>query len=339
MAERVRHRRALAAGQDFEETLPVWDLNVDRVRRYVLVFLGASVLNVAILAVATYKGVEVMESVSFCGTTCHTVMNPEYTTYQRSPHARVACVECHIGSGADWFVKSKLSGTWQVISVAFDLYERPIPVPVHNLRPARETCEQCHWPSKFVGDRLKVITHYDDDVANTEKKTVLLLRVGGVHGRDAARESTGTWTPTRDPLPARREAGDDLRGRAGGRTARDAVRRPAAPRRSAAAAWRIMDCIDCHNRPSHVYRLARDELDAAIREGSIDPALPLRPARGPEPARASLREPRRAPGRDPRRPPVVLPASTPTPSRPSARTVQAAGKALATSTAGTSSPT
>ena len=91
-------------------------------------------------------------SVTFCGRTCHSVMRPEYTAYELSPHARVACVECHIGPGADWFVKSKLDGAWQLVSVAFDLYPRPVPTPLHDLRPARDTCEQCHWPTKFVGD-------------------------------------------------------------------------------------------------------------------------------------------------------------------------------------------
>ena len=124
-----------------------------------------------------------MESTEFCGTACHTVMEPEYTTYKRSPHARVRCVECHIGEGADWFVKSKLSGSWQLVSVTFDLYQRPIGVPVHNLRPARETCEQCHWPNKFVGDRFKVITHFAEDEANTETKTVLVVKVGRPPGR------------------------------------------------------------------------------------------------------------------------------------------------------------
>ena len=133
--ERVRHRRALAAGAAADDALPVWDLNVDRVRRNVLVFLLLSVVNVVILAMSTYKGVEVMDSTPFCGAACHCVMEPEYTTYQRSPHARVTCVECHIGAGASWFVKSKLSGSWQLVSVAFNLYPRPIPTPVHSLRP------------------------------------------------------------------------------------------------------------------------------------------------------------------------------------------------------------
>ena len=127
-----------------------------------------SLVGVVVLAVGTYKGVEYMESVEFCGTACHTVMQPEYTAHQRSAHSRVACADCHIGAGADWFVKSKLSGSWQLIAVAFNLYPTPIPTPVHNLRPARETCEQCHWPTKFTGDKLRVRVHYADDEKNTE---------------------------------------------------------------------------------------------------------------------------------------------------------------------------
>ena len=96
-----------------------------------------------------------MDSAEFCGTACHSVMSPEWTTYQASPHARVACVECHVGEGVGALVNSKLNGAWQMVSAAFDLYERPIPTPVHQLRPARETCEKCHWPNKFYGSRLQ----------------------------------------------------------------------------------------------------------------------------------------------------------------------------------------
>ncbi len=107
--------------------------------------------NVIIVATGTYKGIETMETTEFCGGACHSVMNPEFTTYSRSPHSRVRCTQCHIGPGANWFVKSKLSGSWQLVAVAFDLYPRPIPTPVQNLRPARETCEQCHWPTQVRG--------------------------------------------------------------------------------------------------------------------------------------------------------------------------------------------
>jgi hypothetical protein len=275
--ERLRLKRALATGADLEEALPVWDLNVDRVRRNLLVFVLLSVVNVVILATATYKGVEVMESTQFCGAACHTVMQPEYTTYKRSPHARVKCVECHIGSGANWFVKSKLSGSWQLVSVAFNLYPRPIPSPVHNLRPARETCEECHWPNKFVGDRFKVNTHYAEDEANTETKTVLVVRVGG---RQAGHSHGIHWHVDPDHVvryraDAKRQTIYEVE-----MQARDGTHRlyqgPAAGTPEAQAAeWRTMDCVDCHNRPTHIYRDPGRELDDALLDRRVDPALPF----------------------------------------------------------------
>ena len=270
--QRRSARRAAARGEP-AGLLPVFDLNVGRTRTILLVFLAATLVNVVIIAVSTYKAVEVMDSTKFCGTACHSVMAPEYTTYQRSPHSRVACVSCHIGPGAGWFVKSKLSGSWQLISVNLKLYPKPIPTPVHNLRPARDTCEQCHWPNKFVGDRLKVITHFQDDEANSAQKTVLLLRVGGLVGR----ASKGIHWHV-DPGVRIRYLADDKRETIGTieLTRPDGTMttyaKPDAPKDGA---WRTMDCLDCHNRPSHVYRTAEDEIDRAMADGRIDPALPF----------------------------------------------------------------
>ena len=163
-------------------TLPVFDLNQPKTRRWLLILTGATMFNIVIVAGATFKGVEVMETVEFCGLVCHSVMEPEHTAFQRSSHSRLSCADCHIGPGADWFVKSKLDGAWQIVSVNLNLYPRPIPTPLHDLRPARETCEQCHWPTRFVGDRLDIRTHYDEDEANTELTTALLLKIGGLAG-------------------------------------------------------------------------------------------------------------------------------------------------------------
>lgn len=289
--ERRRARRAAAAGRG-APSFPIIDLNRARTRSIVLIFLVLTLVNVVVIATATYKGVEVMDSTPFCGATCHTVMQPEYTAYQRSPHARVGCVDCHIGPGADWFVKSKLSGAWQLIAVTFDLYPTPIPSPIENLRPARETCEQCHWPEKFVGDRLKVVTKYQEDEANTELKTVLLMRVGGVQGR----ESQGIHWHV-DPGVRIRYRSDPSREtiyeveltKADGSV--KTFLPPAGAASEAAAAngageangagpgaegpWRVMDCVDCHNRPSHTYRPAEREIDEAIADDRIDRSLPF----------------------------------------------------------------
>jgi nitrate/TMAO reductase-like tetraheme cytochrome c subunit len=143
---------------------------------FILITTGA---NIAIASQLSYGAINYMDSVTFCGETCHTVMQPEYTAYQDSPHSKVECVKCHIGPGASWFVQSKLSGLGQVFAVTFNTYPRPIPVPVHNLRPARETCEQCHWPQKYSTDRIDVINHFAEDENNTATKDVLLMKIGG----------------------------------------------------------------------------------------------------------------------------------------------------------------
>ena len=272
--ERRRARQAEADGEA-PARFPVIDLNRGRVRRWALIVVALTAVNVVILAVATYKGVEVMESTEFCGTTCHTVMQPEKVAHERSPHSRVKCVECHIGPGADWFVKSKLSGAWQVVSVAFDLYPRPIPTPVHDLRPARETCEQCHWPTKFVGDRLKVFTHYEEDQASTEVKSVLLVRVGGIQGR----ASHGIHWHV-DPNNRVRYRSDDKRETiyeveltSGDGTVKT-FRKDELPAEQAGTEWRTMDCVDCHNRPTHIYRTPEEEIDNALRTGQISRDLP-----------------------------------------------------------------
>ncbi len=272
--QRRRERRADAGAPAF----PVIDLNRSRIRNWVLVFLSLTLANIVILALATYKGVETMDSAQFCGATCHTVMEPEFTAYKGSPHARVRCVECHIGPGAPWFVKSKLSGAWQVVSVAFDLYPTPIPSPIENLRPARETCEQCHWPTKFIGDRLKVIPHFAEDEANTKTESVLLLRVGGIQGResqgihwhvDPANRIRYQSDPTREKIYT-----VELTQQQGDTAVTKTFSPSEPPPEGEDLQWRVMDCVDCHNRPTHVFKTAEQALDDALSAGRVDPTLP-----------------------------------------------------------------
>ncbi len=148
-------------------------------RHLVMFIVVTTCVNFIIASQLAYGAVNYMDSTAFCGLTCHKVMDPEYTGHANSPHARVDCVACHIGPGASWFVRSKLSGTGQVFATLLDTYPRPIPSPVQNLRPARETCEVCHWPQRFEFDKLVVIPQYAADAANTLTETVLLVKVGG----------------------------------------------------------------------------------------------------------------------------------------------------------------
>jgi len=275
----LARRRARLAAERGEEIphLPIIDFNDDLTRRRVLVFMVLTALNVLILGVAGYKGLQVMESPAFCGS-CHSVMDPEFTAWRRSPHARVACAGCHIGEGASWFVKSKLSGAWQLVSVSFDLFQRPIPVPIANLRPARETCEECHWPSKFTGDRLRVTTSFSDDEASTEKKSVVLLHVGG--GQTAAGPINGIHAHVAAGVhiryladPERKEVNTVEATWADGKT--NVFRTKSSPATlPAREAWRLMDCVDCHNRPTHLFREPGREIDQAILAHRIDATLP-----------------------------------------------------------------
>jgi hypothetical protein len=239
-------------------------------------FVGiTTVLNIAIASQLSYGAVNYMDTVTFCGETCHNVMQPEYTAYQGSPHSRVDCVKCHIGPGAGWFVRSKLSGVGQVFAVAFNTYPRPIPTPVRNLRPARETCEACHWPQKYGEDRLRVIPKFADDEANTATKTVLLIKIGGgnngigIHGTHlgpGVKIRYGS-DEARQNIPCVQYTTPD--GKSVDYLTPDAKPGCIGPNS------REMDCMDCHNRPSHTYEMPERAVDRAMNAGLIGPSLPF----------------------------------------------------------------
>lgn len=270
----LRRRAEARAGEGGPLRLPVIDLNSERTRGVVLASVVIGIVAAVVLAAATYRGVHEMETVAFCGTVCHTVMQPEYTAFQRSPHSRLTCADCHIGAGADWFVKSKISGSWQLIAVAFNLYPTPIPQPVHNLRPARETCEQCHWPTRHVGEKLQVRTKFGDDEANSPTQTVMLMKVGG---RQGSASSGIHWHV--DPGVKIRYQSDPSRQKIYDveYTAADGKVRlyKTGDKPEGATEWRQMDCVDCHNRPSHTYKMPAVEVDAALTDGRIDKTLPF----------------------------------------------------------------
>lgn len=258
---------------------PTVDLSHPGLRSTLTFVLVMTAINVPIFTVAAYKGTNFMESTKFCGQTCHKVMDPEYTAYQRSPHARVACVECHIGPGAPWFVRSKLSGSYQVLAVTFNLYPRPIPVPIHNLRPARETCEQCHWPERFSGDKLVIWSKFADDEKNSETKDVLLVHIGGlspdlkfvgIHGHHLGLVSYLANDSKRQEIPWVSYRSND-----GTVTDYVSTETPPKPDLLAHGERRLMDCMDCHNRPTHTFDLPENAVNREMAAGRISPSLPF----------------------------------------------------------------
>lgn len=258
---------------------PSVDFSHPGVRRTVLFVAIMTAINVPIFAIAAYSGTTFMESTQFCGQTCHSVMEPEYTAYQRSPHARVACVECHIGPGAPWFVRSKLSGSYQVLAVTFNLYPRPISTPIHNLRPARETCEQCHWPERFSGDKLVIRTKYADDEKNSATKDVLLVHIGGrnpdsklvgIHGRHLGLVTYLAADAKRQEIPW-----VSYRNQDGTVTEYASTDTPPKADLLAHGDRRTMDCMDCHNRPTHTFDMPESAVNREMAAGRISPSLPF----------------------------------------------------------------
>jgi NapC/NirT cytochrome c family, N-terminal region len=276
----VKRHKLAEAGQ-LPTQYPRVDFSMPALRQALGWVAGLTVANIIIFSIGSYRGVEYMDSVKFCGQTCHTVMQPEFTAYQNSPHQRVECVQCHIGPGASWFVRSKLSGLHQVYAVAFHTYERPIPVPVQNLRPARETCESCHWPQIFTGNKLVVIRKFSEDEKNTELTTVLLLKIGGrtwegglgIHGHHLDTKAPFEYVALdRSRQNIAQVSYVDSSGKRIVFTQTDPKPTPA---QLAAGEHRLMDCIDCHNRPSHTFQLPDRALDQAMAQGSISSELPF----------------------------------------------------------------
>ena len=247
------------------------------VRRIAWFFGATTLLNILIGTQVTYRAVEYMETPQFCGASCHT-MNPELAAYRNSPHSRVECVECHVAPGATGWINSKMSGTRQLIETVLKTSPKPIPSALESNRlvPARETCENCHWPHKFGGVRLRLFSKYADDEANTRSDTVLLMLVGGnrisgIHGAhfgpgvrirfasaDAVRQ-TIPWVEYRNT-----NTGD----------VRTFVS-PETPPDSAKALPKVdMECVDCHNRPTHTFDLPERAMDKALAVGDIAIGLP-----------------------------------------------------------------
>ena len=279
----ISRRKALRLSQNEKKRLPSIDLNNPKHKNAFIIF---TLVTIIILFLSTYGGFQayhLTESVEFCGTLCHKVMEPEYTAYQNSSHANVSCVECHVGTGASWYVKSKLSGLHQVYATITKTYPSPIEVPLHDLRPARETCERCHWPQKFYSRKLQTNKYYLADSLNSEWDIILQMKIGpeyadlgfteGIHwhinpdinieylSENDKRElityvmytnkTTGKVTTYRNPDI---EISDST---------------------ITASKARTMDCIDCHNRPTHNYSSPPVYFDKAMLTNEVSQDIPF----------------------------------------------------------------
>ena len=255
------------------------DFTNPKQRRLMVLFGIGAVAFIMLSAFGSYQTYHYSESVQFCGEVCHRAMNPEFVAYQRSAHARVDCVDCHIGSGAKWFIKAKLNGTHQLIAYTLNNYNRPIATPLTKIRPADDICAKCHWPEKEHGSIARTYDHFLSDRTNTPFSVRLLLRVtepkaggamGGIHWHAGRGEKVEYYSPDpkRQEIPWMR-----VTNVADGRTRvyRTADFKGEPP----ADALRTMDCMDCHNRPAHTFPSANDSVERAMAAGTISRNLPF----------------------------------------------------------------
>ena len=254
------------------------DLSIASHRNATFVFLSGTTILIIMTGIGSYKGFHYTESNHFCGIVCHKVMKPEYTTYLNSPHARVKCVDCHIGSGADWYVRSKLSGTRQIFATIGNTYPHPIPTPIEDLRPAEETCEQCHWPEKFYPS-FEVRHEYFPTEKGAPPKWILRMLVhegkdGG--GRKGLHAHITEYEDIFYVADEKRQKiswvkSIDKNGKERIYTTEDSEYRNSEP---PPEKIRKMDCMDCHNRPSHQFKSPRELLNRAMEKRLVDSSLP-----------------------------------------------------------------
>jgi nitrate/TMAO reductase-like tetraheme cytochrome c subunit len=269
----LRRRRLTATGQ-VPATYPQIDLQNAVFRRGIEVVMVASFINFVIVGTASYRAVSYMDSPHFCGQSCH-VMAPQWAAYQESPHAHVDCVDCHVGSGMKSYVQAKVNGTKQMVEVTFHTWPTPIRATLNGLRPARETCEQCHTPAKFVGEKLLVKTTFGDDEKNAMTRTVLVLHLGGIdsvshlsgiHGAHLNHfEYVASDPAAQTILSVSRPNPDGTKTEYISSDAKGPIQ----------GVRRTMDCMDCHNQATHVFQTAQQALDEAMVDGTPSPSLPF----------------------------------------------------------------
>lgn len=277
----LRERKRISQGKSREGKLPVIDLNDPAKRAAFATFSIGTIILLLFTAFGSFKAYEYTETDEFCGTVCHKVMEPEYTAYLGSPHSRVGCVGCHIGSGTDWYVKSKLSGAYQVYSVIFKKYSQPIPTPVRELRPAEGTCEQCHSPEHFFSEKKTMYTYYLSDEKNTRSDLSMLVKIGGGNSEFGTANGIHWHMNINNEIyyihtdERRQEIAWVKQVSSDGkeivyRNKNNEFDENNFPKEN----LRKMDCIDCHNRPSHIFHQPDKMVNLYMDQGRIDPELP-----------------------------------------------------------------
>ena len=241
----------------------------------VLPFAVAGVLTLVVL----YGSVQAWtytNSSEFCGTSCHT-MPPEYSAYQRSPHARVQCVECHIGRDVVTTQFTRKAGDLRhVLLTITEDYE--FPIYSRAMRPARDSCERCHFPEKFSDDSLREIRHYDDGT-DSPQSTFLIMKTGGGTEREGLGRGIHWHIENEVFFLATDKLQQDIPyvrvvDSAGNVTEYYDIASDFTPEDVAGSTLEQMDCITCHNRITHAVPNPDTAVDQALAKQLLPTDLP-----------------------------------------------------------------
>lgn len=249
-----------------------------KIRRHAYSYTILASLFLFFLGVVAVSSQRYSASVSFCANFCHKVMAPTYITYKNSPHSQVPCVACHAGKNSPRLARKQLTGLQQLYVALTDSYSRPLKTPANHLRPSRETCEQCHWPDKFHGHRLRMIDKFLPDEANTHVQSALLMKIGS--GGQLGRVAQGIHWHTSKDHRVYYETVDEERREITRITLISSHESPVVyvrkgdPAPLSGSRKRLLDCIDCHNRPTHFLLSPDSALDDKLLTGQIPPDLP-----------------------------------------------------------------
>lgn len=255
------------------------------VTRRTWLFLSGGLLIFVLLIAGILYGWDYTNSPPFCGTTCHT-MPPEYIAYQVSPHARVSCVECHIGRTFVGNAFTRKAGDLMHV-VRYSSNQYTFPLYASEMQPARESCEKCHWPEKFSDDKVVTIKRYSDAEDNSLATTYLIMKTGG----GTEREGRGLgihWhiqneinfialDPLKQTIPWIQVVDEK-----GNSTVFADIEKPLTPDEIAKSKKYRMDCIDCHNRISHTFQSPTQAMDQALSLNRISPTIPAIHKKGVE---------------------------------------------------------
>ena len=277
----LQRRRLHKGGADLPRH-PIVDLNHPPTRRLLLSITFLTLVILLLSVLGGYKAYEFTESVTFCGELCHSVMEPEHTAFLDSPHARVKCVECHVGGGAESYLRAKISGIKQVRGMITGDYPRPIPAPVEGMRSAQDICMECHWPSKPFGDQVLTRTLFEQDRNSTRREFQVVMKTGGAdrnggrgegihwHANPANRIEIAFRDSQRNQIPWFRVT---VPGKEP--VVYTDPEKPVASEELATVEHRIMDCVDCHNRPAHRFHSPEAAVDLALEACALEASLPF----------------------------------------------------------------